>query len=448
MSSHTRDVQNCVCGSPSTAVAATCSARAASVAVQGAAQTPGRPTLAFITLAPEVERSDACASSDSLAGRWLPGGGTVVSDWTQASAIVQVSLMKVRHPIRIVVLGVFLVVCSRDAGAQQDPPPPPQDDVYDDTDPTALVDFHATLDPNGSWVDDPTYGTIWVPNADAVGPDFVPYASGGHWAYGDNGDDYTWISDYDWGWAPFHYGRWIYADGRGWSWIPGREYAPAWVDWRTGDPGVAFVGWAPAPPTFIWRGGVAVDIGVPVPARFVYCGSGDIFHPHLFERIVRGPRVDGIAIHMRPFEEHPWGGGRRFFGPPPARLGIEPGRIVHFTGNERGIVHAREFCHPSLAVRYGAHPPMRERPGERPGEHPFERAGERPGERPFDRPGERPGERVVGHGLDRPGDRPMERPHADPAAHGPGEVRRQGGEFHGAAQAHGSPPGHAAPRHK
>lgn len=324
--------------------------------------------------------------------------------------------MKISHPIGGVVLAAVLLAGSRNAAAQED--------VYEDNDPTALVDFHATLDPVGSWVDDPTYGTVWVPNADAVGADFVPYATGGHWAYG---DDYTWISDYDWGWAPFHYGRWIYADGRGWSWIAGREYAPAWVDWRTGDPG-GFVGWAPAPPSFIWRGGVAVDVGFPVPPRFVYCGMGDIFHPHLFERIVRGPQVDGIAIRMHPFEEHPWGGGRRFFGPPPARIGIEPGRIVRFTGSEPGLVHAREFAHPSLAVRYGAHPPMHVGSLERPGEHPVGRGVERPGERPVERPGERPGER------------PVERPRDSVPAH---EVRRQApSEAHGAA--HAPAPSHAA----
>src|SRR5580658_4597889 len=44
-----------------------------------------------------------------------------------------------------------------------------QGDSYADTDPTALTDFHATLDPHGTWMDDPTYGTVWVPNTAEVG---------------------------------------------------------------------------------------------------------------------------------------------------------------------------------------------------------------------------------------------------------------------------------------
>jgi hypothetical protein len=49
----------------------------------------------------------------------------------------------------------------------------------------------------------------------------------------------------DWGWAPFHYGRWFLHDDYGWLWVPGTEWAPAWVDWRHGD---GWVGWAPLPP--------------------------------------------------------------------------------------------------------------------------------------------------------------------------------------------------------
>src|ERR1035441_2081240 len=110
---------------------------------------------------------------------------------------------------------------SSDDTAAADPPPQNvqigvDGDQYSDTDPSALTDFRAPLDPYGVWVDDPNYGTIWVPNSDAVGADFTPYVSGGHWTYDD--DDWVWVSDYPWGWAPFHYGRWVAIDGRGWGW--------------------------------------------------------------------------------------------------------------------------------------------------------------------------------------------------------------------------------------
>jgi hypothetical protein len=137
-------------------------------------------------------------------------------------------------------------------------PPEPGADSYADKDPTALQDFHPALDAHGTWADDPKYGTVWTPSASEAGPDFVPYVTAGHWVY----DELLWTSDYEWGWAPFHYGRWVLIDGRGWSWIPGREYAPAWVDWRTGD---EYLGWAPTPPLFVWRGGIAVTVGFAPP---------------------------------------------------------------------------------------------------------------------------------------------------------------------------------------
>jgi hypothetical protein len=69
-----------------------------------------------------------------------------------------------------------------------------------------------------------------------------PY-SDGYWAYTDVG--WTWVSYEDFGWATYHYGRWIRLRGRGWVWVPGRDWGPAWVSWRTGGD---YVGWAPLPP--------------------------------------------------------------------------------------------------------------------------------------------------------------------------------------------------------
>ena len=79
------------------------------------------------------------------------------------------------------------------------------------------------------------------PNA---GPDFQPYATNGNWIYTDAG--WTWASNYNWGWAPFHYGRWFYENGYGWMWVPGNEWAPAWVSWRGGGD---YYGWAPLGPS-------------------------------------------------------------------------------------------------------------------------------------------------------------------------------------------------------
>jgi hypothetical protein len=226
--------------------------------------------------------------------------------------------------------------------------PNPSAESYSDTDPAALQDFHPALDAYGTWSDDPTYGSVWTPSVAETGPDFVPYVSGGHWVYG---DDYAWSSDYTWGWAPFHYGRWVHLQARGWSWIPGREYAPAWVEWRTGD---AYVGWTPAPPLFVWRGGIAVSLGFAPPAPpFVYCTHADLFASRPARVVIMGPRALAIGRQTR-FYGAPDAHGHFHPGPPLASLHIAPERVVRATGHERGLARARAFSTPSSAARLGA----------------------------------------------------------------------------------------------
>ena len=102
--------------------------------------------------------------------------------------------------------------------------------------------FYDQLSPYGNWINYPGYGYVWMPN---TGPDFQPYATNGNWIYTNAG--WTWASNYSWGWAPFHYGRWFYENGYGWMWVPGNEWAPAWVSWRGGGD---YYGWAPLVPMF------------------------------------------------------------------------------------------------------------------------------------------------------------------------------------------------------
>jgi uncharacterized membrane protein YgcG len=144
---------------------------------------------------------------------------------------------------------------------------------YDDGyDPQAYTQFQSALAPYGSWYDDPTYGNVWSPYASTVGADFMPYASCGHWLMSEYG--WTWVSDLSWGWAPFHYGRWIPITGRGWSWVPGTMWGPAWVSWRSGH---GYVGWSPLPPRgarlvagaggrSAWRFTTAAALGAPHPS--------------------------------------------------------------------------------------------------------------------------------------------------------------------------------------
>ncbi len=43
-----------------------------------------------------------------------------------------------------------------------------------------------------------------------------------------------------------HYGRWVNSPYAGWLWVPGRVWAPSWVDWKQND---TYVSWAPLPPS-------------------------------------------------------------------------------------------------------------------------------------------------------------------------------------------------------
>ena len=102
--------------------------------------------------------------------------------------------------------------------------------------------FYDNLSPYGVWVDYPGVGYVWKYNH-STSPGFRPYYSRGHWIYTDYG--WIWVSDYPWGWATFHYGRWFYDDYMGWLWLPGNEWAPAWVTWGNYEDNFA---WAPISP--------------------------------------------------------------------------------------------------------------------------------------------------------------------------------------------------------
>jgi hypothetical protein len=181
-----------------------------------------------------------------------------------------------------------------------EPTNPASYDPAADTDPAALGDFHDTLSPYGTWADDTTYGTVWVPSEGVVGSDFAPYVTHGHWGLGAEGS-WVWVSDFNWGWAPFHYGRWVWIGGRGWAWIPGRVYAAAWVVWQTGYYDDYYLGWAPMPPSWYWRGGVAFGLWFTPPAPYVFCSSRYVFSPHVRSYVVAPARVSMVAPHMRPY---------------------------------------------------------------------------------------------------------------------------------------------------
>jgi hypothetical protein len=270
-------------------------------------------------------------------------------------------------------------------------------DSYADTDPSALTDFHSTLDPYGQWIEDPNYGTMWQPSQDQVGSDFAPYVSGGHWGY-DDASEYVWMSDYGWGWAPFHYGRWAYG-GTGWGWIPGRAYAPAWVSWRTGYPGFGYVGWAPMAPSYYWgQGGVAYGLATIPPTPYVFCGTHNLFtQSGLQGRIVSNPtEMQAVAGQTHTYAPsgtttppgrvaaHP-----TVEGPSPKSLNLSASEVNHVSTNNPQLSHAMQFSRPSTAVAMGAHAPFGSTSANKLGS-----AG---------RPGALPGGAVAGHAqMSRP----------------------------------------------
>ncbi len=74
----------------------------------------------------------------------------------------------------------------------------------------------------GSWQNNSQYGRVWYPQ---VSQDWVPYRDG-HWAWVAPWG-WTWIDAEPWGYAPFHYGRWVQVDSR-WAWAP-VWYGPGFV---------------------------------------------------------------------------------------------------------------------------------------------------------------------------------------------------------------------------
>ncbi len=154
-----------------------------------------------------------------------------------------------------------------------------------------VSEFHEQLSPYGRWVDVDGYGPCWVPNNVEAG--WRPY-SVGYWVHSSYG--WTWVSEERFGYATYHYGRWLPSEQFGWVWVPGRTWGPAWVAWRSGG---GYCGWAPLPP----RPGPEVIVFTPgevdaLPAdRFVFCGEGYMGSVHCRDHFE--PREHNVTIINR-----------------------------------------------------------------------------------------------------------------------------------------------------
>lgn len=202
--------------------------------------------------------------------------------------------------------------------------------------------FDSELSPHGTWYDSDQYGRIWVPDRRAVGEDFVPYATRGSWEATEHG--WMFVSEYPWGSIPFHYGRWFFDPDLGWAWVPGDEWAPAWVRWREGGD---YVGWMPEPPE-------AYD----VPESWVFVTSRDFYRPRMWRYMLPRARFSVALRATSPIRDvvrvrrYRWHRGpdiarirtvsRRpvrvvSFAPPPERTYVR----VHRRGGRPMVVHTR-----------------------------------------------------------------------------------------------------------
>ena len=161
------------------------------------------------------------------------------------------------------------------------------------------------LDRFGRWDRHPEYGAVWYPAS--VRPGWAPYRHG-RWAWV-RPWGWTWVDEAPWGFAPFHYGRWVFWNSR-WGWCPGAYvarpvYAPALVAWIGGP-----------------RLSVSVQIGGPT-VGWVPLAPREAFHPYYRHTPRYSDRVNGGPMHSQP-RPHPGHGHPPRFGDPPQQVPTGP----------------------------------------------------------------------------------------------------------------------------
>jgi hypothetical protein len=209
------------------------------------------PNLAFSILRPGLYRINVNEEGDTTMVTVRDGEGEVTGGGASFTV----------HPGE---QGIFTGTDSLDSNIQT----MPDDDDFDRwSDQRDLREDHAVsrryvsedvigyedLDDYGGWRSVPEYGTVWFPHVSVVG--WAPYRYG-HWAYIAPWG-WTWVDDAPWGFAPFHYGRWVVAGGA-WGWVPCPPPVVA----------VAYVRPVYAPALVAWVGGPHFAVGVGVGGGF------------------------------------------------------------------------------------------------------------------------------------------------------------------------------------
>jgi len=82
----------------------------------------------------------------------------------------------------------------------------------------------------GEWIWHNLYGYVWRPFYN----DRYPWGTWSPYIYGRwsvLGGQMFWVPGEPWGWVPYHLGIWHWDKEKGWVWLPGSFFAPAWADW-------------------------------------------------------------------------------------------------------------------------------------------------------------------------------------------------------------------------
>ncbi len=147
----------------------------------------------------------------------------------------------------------------------------------------AVLTYEADLNPHGEWIEVKEYGRCWTPRGRPAA--WRPYTVG-HWV--NTSEGWCWNSEGDeveWGAVTYHYGRWYEEPRRGWIWVPGTTWAPAWVSWREGG---GYSGWAALSPRVGYRreiDAVYVDRHV-ADDRYVFVDSRYVGEPRVQTHVV------------------------------------------------------------------------------------------------------------------------------------------------------------------
>ena len=126
------------------------------------------------------------------------------------------------------------------------------------------------------------------------------------------GPQFVWAQGY-WAW-----------DGRGWVWVPGTVWAPAWVSWRYGG---GYVGWAPLPPA-----GSAIVIETYHPywcfVETRYLVARDVYHYAMPVQNYHAAFSATVAVQ----QSAGYGGARWSPGPPVGHVSQAVGHPIHTAG--------------------------------------------------------------------------------------------------------------------